>query len=145
MKERKLNRFLHRSIRAASRQLKNAETRLSRLEPLRLSLETQDQLPPKFVEMYQTLSTLPQFDTPPPINNLTTTPGKQQWETNKTGYMNWALERLMVRSKVVEGDGQAVVGKLDAVAAQVGSCEELQRALNNIEESSKRMEEEGES
>ena len=137
VQERKLNRLLHRSIRAASRQRKNAEARLSRLEPLQSSLELQDQLPPKFVNMYQTLSELPPFDIPP-IN--LTTPGKQQWETNKTGYMNWALGRLMVRGKVVEGDGQAVVGKLDAVAADVGSRE---RALNSLEGSKRQLEVEG--
>lgn len=44
----------------------------------------------------------------------------------------------------MEGDGQAV-GKLDAVAADVGRREELQRALNSLEGSKRQLEGEGRS
>lgn len=97
---------------------------MTRLESLRATLEAQHELPPKFVEMYDLISSLPPLDVQSTVN--LTEPGKRQWETNKTGYVNWALRQLLAKGMVGESDGRASVDKLDADAAEIATSEELQ-------------------
>ncbi|CAA7262497.1 unnamed protein product [Cyclocybe aegerita] len=128
--QRKLKRMLLRANRTSSRRLKQAQTRLSYLSSLSgpdgSTLETLHELPPRFVEMYNTLSLLPLLDTPASVD--ITEPGKRPWETSKTGYMNWALGQLLTKD---EGAGHLAVDKLDKAASIVGTSEELRRALDS--------------
>ncbi|KAF8958863.1 Mis12 protein-domain-containing protein [Flammula alnicola] len=132
--QRKLNRYLKRAIKTSSRQLSQAETRLSNLSSLSSpdgsALDILHDLPPKFLEMYKTISSLPPLDISPSVD--LTEPGKRQWETNKTGYMNWALGRLLVKGEVGEGVGHGAVDKVDRAAAEIGTGEELRRALDAV-------------
>ena len=95
------------------------------------TLEGQAQLPLKFVEMYQTLSSLPLLELSPSVDP--TEAGKRQWETNKTGYMNWALGQLMVKGMVAQVDGLPAVDKLDVAVTEVGPGEALRLALNTVD------------
>lgn len=81
--------------------------------------------------MYQTMSSLPPPDIQPPVNF--TESGKRQWETNKTGYVNWALQQLLARSKVGQIGGQMSVDGLDAAAAEIATGDELQQALHSFD------------
>jgi kinetochore protein Mis12/MTW1 len=81
--------------------------------------------------MYQLMSSLPPLNIPPTVN--LTEPGKRQWETNQTGYVNWALRQLLAKGKVGESDGHASVDKLDVIAAEVATGDELQRALRSFD------------
>ena len=81
--------------------------------------------------MYQTISTLPPLDISPTVD--LTEPGKRQWETNKTGYMNWALGRLLVKSEQQDGGvGHGAVDKIERAASEVGTGEDLRRALTAV-------------
>ncbi|KAJ3506945.1 hypothetical protein NLJ89_g6577 [Agrocybe chaxingu] len=136
LQQRKLKRMLLRANLTSSRQLKQAQTRLSYLSSLSgpdgSTLETLHELPPRFVEMYNTLSSLPPLDTPASVE--TTEAGKRPWETSKTGYMNWALGRLLTKgADEGEGAGHLAVDKLDKAASMVGTSEELRRALDSVE------------
>lgn len=83
------------------------------------------------------ISSLPPLDVQPTVN--LTEPGKRQWETNQTGYANWALRQLLAKGKVGESDGHLSVDKLDAVAVEVATGEELQRALRSVDAGSGRI------
>jgi kinetochore protein Mis12/MTW1 len=131
--QRKLNRLLKRSVKTSARQLAHAETRLAQLSALAspdgTALDTLHALPPKLLAMYTTLAALPALDVPPAVDLAE--PGKRQWETSRSGYMNWALGRLLVRSELQQGAGvgHGAVDKIDRAAAAVGSGEELRRAV----------------
>jgi kinetochore protein Mis12/MTW1 len=88
-------------------------------------------LPPKFLAMYQTMSSLPPPETLPATVDLSE-PGKRQWETNKMGYMNWVLGRLLTKGATKEGMGHGPVDKVDLAASEVGTGEELRRALDAV-------------
>lgn len=59
-------------------------------------------------------------------------PGKRQWETNKTGYMNWVLGRLLTKGAAKEGMGHGAVDKVDLTASEIGTAKELRRALDAV-------------
>ena len=82
-------------------------------------------IPPKFLSMYQALSTLP-----PPDRQLDTPvdPGKRQWETNKSGYVNWAVDRLLAKGGADRG-GSRAVDNLETAAEELGTAQELRAAL----------------
>ncbi|KAH9480239.1 Centromere protein mis12 [Psilocybe cubensis] len=152
--QRKLNRLLTRAIRTSSRQLARAESRLSQLSSLSVpstfddpgssSLDKLHSIPPKFLQMYTTMSSLPPTDTitPPTSSAGTTTEvGKRQWETSHTGYVNWALSRLVSRTarsgtSTVDGGGggasTVAVDRLDAMASEIGTGDSLRRALEAV-------------
>lgn len=83
--------------------------------------------------MYGSVSTLPPLD-PATIASLTqiqlTDPGKRQWETNKTGYVNWAISQLLAKAK--EDGGIAGASSVDVQRAkvdEVGSAAQLRAAF----------------
>ncbi|PPR05547.1 hypothetical protein CVT26_008988, partial [Gymnopilus dilepis] len=133
------------------------------------ALQTLTALPPKLLQLHATLVSLPPLSTLPAPQNPAgassvstlgglTEPGKRVWETSQTGYVNWALGRLLVRS-VPQGQGQGsssqgssgpssqgeeegaaasttgqgIVDRIDHAAAQIGSGEDLRSALEVIE------------
>ncbi|KAF4616881.1 hypothetical protein D9613_008921 [Agrocybe pediades] len=132
--QRKLNRHLTRAIRTSSRQLAQAEARLSRLSALASSsdttLDTLEVLPAKFIQMFNNLSSLPPLDVSPTTE--LSEPGKRHWETSKTGYMNWAIGRLLVKGEGKEGVGHGAVDTMAQNAASIGADSELRRALESV-------------
>lgn len=129
--QRKLNRLLTRAVRVSSQKRKVAEMRLGNLSHLASSpsvpspLDKMKAIPPKFLSMYQALSTLPQpdrqLDTP-------VDPGQRQWETNKSGYVNWAVDRLLAKGGADRG-GSRAVDNLETAADELGTAQELRTAL----------------
>lgn len=79
--------------------------------------------------MYTTVSSLPPLEVSPTVD--LTEPGKRQWETSHSGYVNWALSRLLVRTG--EGTGHGAVDKMDSAAARIGDGEALRRALHEVD------------
>jgi len=94
-------------------------------------LNTLQELPTKFLEMYRTLSSLPPPETLPAAVDLSE-PGKRQWETSKIGYMNWVLGRLLVKGEESKGVGHGAVDKMDLTASEIGTGEELRCALDAV-------------
>jgi len=94
-------------------------------------LDIVEALPPKFLAMYRAMSSLPRPDALLATVDLSE-PGKQQWETNKTGYMNWVLGRLLTKGAAKEGMGHEAVDKVDLAASEVGTKEELWHALDAV-------------
>lgn len=94
--------------------------------------------------MYRTLSSLPSIDTIPPptsTSSTTTEAGKRQWETSHTSYVNWALGRLVARTagsggSAADGGGggaaTAAVDRLDAMASEIGTGDDLRQALEVV-------------
>ncbi|KAF8877824.1 Mis12 protein-domain-containing protein [Gymnopilus junonius] len=169
VQHRKLNRVLTRAIRTSTRQQRAAESRLAQLSSLlppsptssqSASLQTLTALPPKLLSLHQTLISLPPISTLPAPHTTGSSshpaiglvePGKRVWETSQTGYVNWALGRLLYRSQAQasgsgagssptgssggedSGKGQGIVDRIDRSAAEIGSGEELRSALEVIE------------
>lgn len=56
-------------------------------------------------------------------------PGKRKWETSKTGYMNWAVEQLVERTKQEDGKpsgkGSSKFDILSAKVEDIGSADGL--------------------
>ena len=75
--------------------------------------------------MYETLSSLPPIEPLSASVDLTEA-GKRQWETNKTGYINWAVDRLLVKSD----EGEGVIDKIEKSTLEIGSGENLRDALH---------------
>lgn len=82
--------------------------------------------------MYSAVSSLPPHD----HASITAPPdlGKRPWETNKTGYLNWAREQLVARAQEEEAgaapSGSAVVGALTAGAYEIARVEDVKAALS---------------
>lgn len=80
--------------------------------------------------MYSAVSSLP-----PPHDHGTTLsppdPGKRTWESSKNGYLIWAREQLVARSKHedLEGPGSSAVGALVARAEEVARVEDVKAML----------------
>ena len=83
--------------------------------------------------MYRTMSSLPRPEALTAIVDLSGS-GKQQWGTNKTGYMNWVLGQLLTKGAIKEGMGHdhEKVDKVDLAASEVGTRDELWRALDAV-------------
>ncbi|KAF8645732.1 hypothetical protein AX16_007600 [Volvariella volvacea WC 439] len=126
--QRRFKRAATRALRISKAKQKRAEERLEYLSMIdHPALEVLPTVLHQYRDMWETLSTLPTFDatTVAALSQLRMTdPGKRLWETNKTGYFNWAVEQLMTKSRGLKGD-------VDAVSAQVkaiGSSSMLRRA-----------------
>lgn len=102
------------------------------------TLSTLSTIPTKLTELYASMTTLPPID-PTDIASLTqlklTEPGKREWETSKTGYLNWAVGQLLAktRRKEEEEEGTArspVLDDITARAADVGTAVDMRRAMD---------------
>lgn len=60
-------------------------------------------------------------------------PGKHPWESTKSGYLKWATERLLARSKEQDGDNGGEVTKLVERVDEVGQAERLRKAIEVTE------------
>ncbi|KAI0938296.1 hypothetical protein AcV5_000004 [Taiwanofungus camphoratus] len=136
--QRKLRRLYTHAVRKSAEQLAHSQSRLERLSFLRApQLQALRALPDEFQTMYISVSSLPAVD---PSSDAAEQiplpePGKRQWETSKTGYLNWAVEQLMVRAKEQakgEGaftEGSSAVGAAAAVAYR--STQDVKAVLEN--------------
>jgi kinetochore protein Mis12/MTW1 len=125
LQQRRINRYLLRSVNTETRRLKRAETRLSKLDALSGpdGCILDDTLPTKYLAMCQTLS-LPPLEPSFGSVNLTE-PGKHQWEPSKSGYLNWAVGRLLVNGEAID--------KVENSALEIGCGEDLRHALHALD------------
>ena len=83
-----------------------------------------DTLPTKYLAMYKTLSSLPPLE--PSFGSVDLTePGKRQWEPSKSGYLNWAVGRLLVKGEAMD--------KVENSTLEIGRGEDLRRALGAVD------------
>ena len=140
LQQRKLERLLTTSVRLSAIQRSHAERRLAQLAFLRSpQMQSLLTLPDSFLAMYDAVTSLPpstgedaeELSVPLPE------PGKRMWETNKTGYVNWAVEQLLARTREQEqaskgsggGAEGGVVASVVAEAAAVGSTEDIKATI----------------
>lgn len=77
--------------------------------------------------MYKTVSSLPPLEPSFGLVDLTES-GKRQWETSKSGYVNWAVGRMLEKSDA-EGRG---VDKVENLASEIGREEDLKSARRAV-------------
>ena len=91
-----------------------------------------DTLPTKYLAMYKSLSSLPPLE--PSFGSVDLTePGKRQWEPSKSGYLNWAVGRLLAKN------GEAM-DKVENSTLEIGSGEDLRRALVAVDVAKDKLE-----
>lgn len=99
------------------------------------SLDLLGTLPQKLTDIYQSASSLSPMDSSVPITLVD--PGKQPWETSKTGYANWAVGQLVKRTKMGPGEpsekGNSRFDVLSAKVQEIGDADEL-RGLVSVSE-----------
>jgi len=96
------------------------------------SLDLLSTIPQKLTEVYQSASSLTPMDSSSlPITLVD--PGKRQWETSKTGYVNWAVNQLVERTKEEEGPstgkGSSTIHALSVNVEDIGSADGLRRVV----------------
>jgi kinetochore protein Mis12/MTW1 len=92
------------------------------------------ELPAKLHSMHDSVSNLPPMDSSTVSALLQlqmSDPGKRQWESNKTGYLNWAVNQLLAKSKRDEGSAAAVNDMKRF--AEIGQTEDLKKAIEAAE------------
>lgn len=83
--------------------------------------------------MFNSVNTLPPHDesTDALVSRPLPEPGKRSWETSKTGYLSWAVEQLLSRTKsqgIAAVQGSSAVSATVASAAEVASSSDLKAA-----------------
>ncbi|TFK49225.1 hypothetical protein OE88DRAFT_1662651 [Heliocybe sulcata] len=130
---RRLERLYTKAARKSAAQLDRSQRRLQRLSFLQgPSLSTLQSLPSAFMKMYDSVSQLPPIDhsseSAVALTQLAlSNPGKRQWETNRTGYFNWAVEQLKGRARGGVA-GAAAIDKVEE-ATRAGSVEDVKALL----------------
>ncbi|PBL00956.1 Mis12-domain-containing protein [Armillaria gallica] len=129
--QRQLKRIQTKALHAIMNRERRSAKRLERLSFLDTpALDVSAALPRKLMAMHSAVSNLPPMD-PETIAALAqfqeTDSGKRQWETSKTGYLNWAVGQLLSRSKAREGGGE--VEGMTEQAAEIGQAEQLRQAF----------------
>lgn len=93
-----------------------------------------------FLAMYDAVTSLPPHDPSSAVEQLAMPlpePGKRLWETNKTGYMNWAIEQLLTRTKERDqGTSSSAVGTVVAATSSVGRAEDVKATVQSLTSSS---------
>ena len=82
------------------------------------------------------MSTLPPHD-PASFQLPLPDPGKRQWETSKTGYLNWAADQLLARGQggggeKGKGKGSEAVRRAVEGSDGVGKAEDVKAALETV-------------
>ncbi|KAK0465218.1 Mis12 protein-domain-containing protein [Desarmillaria tabescens] len=129
--QKQLKRMQIKALHAITNRQRRSAKRLERLSFLDTpALDVSAALPRKLMEMHSAVSNLPPID-PETIAALAqfqeTDSGKRQWETSKSGYLNWAVSQLLSRSKTREGGGE--VEGITEQAAEIGQAEQLRQAF----------------
>ncbi|GLB39402.1 putative mis12 protein [Lyophyllum shimeji] len=132
--QRRLRRMLTRAIQASKRQRQHADSQLERLSFLQSpSFDVFASLPPKITSMFNAVSSLPPLD-PSILASLShAEPGKRPWETSTTGYKNWAVAQLLDREESAGAGGRSVVDTLGERVGEVGSAEQLRKAVEAVD------------
>ena len=134
LQRRRLNRLLSRAVRISNIQQKLAESRLLRVEFLTSpTLDVVSSIPDQLSDLHASMAELPVLD-PAAIAELTqfqlTDPGKRQWETSKTGYLNWAVDQLLARVRRQEGaGGSTAASELVTQVHDIATAEDLKATL----------------
>ncbi|EAU90766.1 hypothetical protein CC1G_04035 [Coprinopsis cinerea okayama7 len=161
--QRRLTRLLKRGLSSSKAAKRRAEKRFSEIAALlgSESLANLSILPESLNHLYHTVASLPPPDASMPYaegpssqdgaSSLAFGSGKRQWEIGTTGYVNWAVNRIVSgrRQSIGAGtedpkDGQAkkdsganlhatYVDKLEAVTAYVGSSNDMRGAVETLE------------
>ncbi|GJE98802.1 Mis12 domain-containing protein [Phanerochaete sordida] len=99
--QRKLERLFALAVRKSAVQRAQAERRLEKLAFLRApQMQALAQLPDEFLAMHDAVASLPPHDPSAEVLKMPPTePGKRPWETSQTGYLNWAIQQLLERTK----------------------------------------------
>ncbi|PCH44640.1 hypothetical protein WOLCODRAFT_105424 [Wolfiporia cocos MD-104 SS10] len=137
--QRKLRRLYTHAVRMSAIQLAQSRQQYERISFLNSpQLKALVPLSGEFHQMYTAVSSLPSIDpSAPPEQSSQPEPGKRQWETSKRGYINWAIEQLMMRAKdQVMGngtvsEGSSAIGATASAAYSVGSAQDIQAVLEN--------------
>lgn len=134
--QRKLKRALQRSLRATTLQRNRSKLQLESLSILEHpSLDTLNELPRKFEEMFNACSSFEPLDAAT-LSALVqvelTEPGKRPWESTKSGYLKWATERLLEKVKEQDGGSSAVTDLVDRMD-RVGQAQRLRDAAKVLE------------
>lgn len=149
IQQKKLQRLYTRAVAKSATQLTHSHNCLQKLDFLRSpQLQAMLALPPEFLAMYLSISALPppneSIDTEP-LSVAAPEPGKRPWETSRTGYVNWAIEQLLARTKArkygtdgddaTPGEASSVVGQMAAAAHGIATAENMKAALDEIVDS----------
>jgi len=128
--QRRLKRLYTCAVRKSNLQLKRSRARLDHIAFLRSpQLHTFNSLPDALTMMYKSVSALPAHD-PASFQLPLPDPGKRPWETSKTGYLNWAVGQLLVKTRDTTGrEGSAAVGKAVEDSYGIGTSEHVKAAL----------------
>ncbi|KAJ8084391.1 hypothetical protein PM082_003160 [Marasmius tenuissimus] len=135
--QRRLHLLLSRALRVAKKKRVESERRLEKVSIIDSDrLEILGQLPSQLMAMNDAVSNLPPLDSAT-VAALTqfplTEPGKREWETSKTGYLNWAVSQLLDRTREVEAGGSAVVDSITRNVEEVGKAAQLRQAFEVTE------------
>ncbi|KAJ7733572.1 Mis12 protein-domain-containing protein [Mycena maculata] len=105
--QRRLKHQLVRANRRKTLQLGKARKAFDSLAPYEAAMDTAKLLPARLMEMYASVSTLPELE-PVTLSALSqlrhTEAGKRQWEMGTTGYINWVISHLLVKAKEDGGE-----------------------------------------
>ncbi|KAL0952564.1 hypothetical protein HGRIS_006820 [Hohenbuehelia grisea] len=132
--QRRLRRVLTHAVRVSRVNKARAAARHARLSFLHSAVfDDMDSLPAKLMALHNAASSLAEVDpallaqVPPPD------PGKRPWETNKAGYLNWAVGQLLERGTTgAEGRRTRLDEETDRVR-EVGEAENLRGAIQSME------------
>ncbi|KAF9270579.1 Mis12-domain-containing protein [Marasmius fiardii PR-910] len=134
--QRRLHLLLSRALRVAKKKRLQAEKRLDKLSIIDSErLDILAKLPQQLMAMNGAVTNLPVLD-PATIAALTqfplSEPGKREWETSKTGYLNWAVSQLLERSREEE-PGSTSVDRITRNVEEVGKADQLREAFEITE------------
>lgn len=78
--------------------------------------------------MFRSVSALPPLD---PANIKLADPGKRQWETSESGYINWAVGQLLDKGASAAGGGTSrpAINALTSKVEDVGETSILRAAI----------------
>ncbi|KAF9003442.1 hypothetical protein BDQ17DRAFT_1390567 [Cyathus striatus] len=99
--QRRLNRLLQQSVQRSATRLERARKLYAQLAPLSRAsnpaLSRLANLPEKLQSLFDAASSIPPLDPSLSVPPSTITePGKRAWESHKTGYLHWAVDRLEI-------------------------------------------------
>lgn len=83
--------------------------------------------------MFDSVSSLTPHD-PSPAENIIrplAEPGKRPWETSKSGYLNWAVDQLLSKSKsrgLTSSQGGPAIGAATTVADEIAAASDVKQA-----------------
>ncbi|KAG7099582.1 hypothetical protein E1B28_001412 [Marasmius oreades] len=135
--QQRLHLLLSRALRVAKKKRLQAEKRLDKVSTVDSQrLDILGKLPQQLMAMNNAVINLPPLD-PATIAALTqfplNEPGKREWETSKTGYLNWAVTQLTERTREDQPGSSAVVHSIMHNVEEIGKADQLRQAFEVTE------------